>query len=319
MNAEQKYIKKKKIILPGGAGLVGQNLVVCLKKQGFNNIVVLDKHIENVKILKKLQSDILIENVDLSERGEWEKHFENADIVIMLQAQIGASNYEPFQQNNINSTKNILKVMEQFDAPYLIHISSSVVNSTADDFYTRSKNEQEKLVLNSPINSIILRPTLMFGWFDRKHLGWLSRFMKKIPIFPVPGNGKYMRQPLYVVDFCNTIISCIKVQPKMKIFNITGLEKINYIDIIKKIKISIKSRSHIICIPYNLFYFLLKVWAIFDNKPPFTSDQLKALATHDEFEVIDWPKIFNIKPTKFDEAIDKTFNDKKYSQVILKF
>ena len=25
----------------------------------------------------------------------------------------------------------------------------------------------------------MLRPTLMFGWFDQKHLGWLSRFMAK--------------------------------------------------------------------------------------------------------------------------------------------
>ena len=22
----------------------------------------------------------------------------------------------------------------------------------------------------------------MYGWFDRKHLGWLSRFMRKVPI-----------------------------------------------------------------------------------------------------------------------------------------
>jgi len=31
----------------------------------------------------------------------------------------------------------------------------------------------------------------MFGWFDRKHLGWLSRFMKKVPVFPIPGHGHY--------------------------------------------------------------------------------------------------------------------------------
>jgi hypothetical protein len=47
----------------------------------------------------------------------------------------------------------------------------------------------------------------MFGWFDRKHLGWLSRFMKKVPVFPIPGHGRYMRQPLYGGrDFANIII-----------------------------------------------------------------------------------------------------------------
>ena len=32
-----------KIILPGGAGLVGQNLVARLKEKGYSNIIVLDK------------------------------------------------------------------------------------------------------------------------------------------------------------------------------------------------------------------------------------------------------------------------------------
>ena len=34
---------QKKIILPGGAGLVGQNLVARLKDRGYRNIVVLIK------------------------------------------------------------------------------------------------------------------------------------------------------------------------------------------------------------------------------------------------------------------------------------
>ena len=41
----------------------------------------------------------------------------------------------------------------------------------------------------------------MFGWFDRKHLGWLARFMCRVPVFPIPGSGEYLRQPLYVGDF----------------------------------------------------------------------------------------------------------------------
>ena len=44
---------EKKIILPGGAGLVGQNLVARLKAKGYKNIVVLDKHQANLSVLKK--------------------------------------------------------------------------------------------------------------------------------------------------------------------------------------------------------------------------------------------------------------------------
>lgn len=40
--------KDQKIILPGGAGLVGQNLITRLRSKGYNNIVVLDKHKANL-------------------------------------------------------------------------------------------------------------------------------------------------------------------------------------------------------------------------------------------------------------------------------
>jgi nucleoside-diphosphate-sugar epimerase len=159
----------------------------------------------------------------------------------------------------------------------------------------------------------------MFGWFDRKHLGWLSRFMRKVPVFPIPGDGKYMRQPLYVGDFCEIIISCLETRMSGKTFNITGLEKVDYIDIIREIKRSTKARSIILNIPYSLFSVLLKTWALFDKNPPFTAQQLKALVAHDEFEVIDWPGIFNVTPTPFAQAIDVTFNDPTYSDVVLEF
>ena len=70
---------QKKIILPGGAGLVGQNLVARLKDRGYRNIIVLDKHPTNVDILRRIQPDITVEQVDLSLSGDWTRHFEGAD------------------------------------------------------------------------------------------------------------------------------------------------------------------------------------------------------------------------------------------------
>lgn len=309
-----------KILLPGGAGLVGQNLIVQLKQAGYDNITVIDKHLHNIAILQQLHPDIKTIEADLAEPGAWQQAFDNTDFVVMLQAQIGAKEEQPFIRNNIIATENILQTMKQLPKqPYLIHISSSVVNSVADDFYTNTKKRQEILVIESGLDYVVLRPTLMFGWFDRKHLGWLSRFMQKVPVFPIPGHGRYMRQPLYVKDFCNVIAACIEHRPIQKLFNISGREYVDYIDIIRAIKSAIKSRTLILNIPYGLFYILLKIWAVFDKNPPFTADQLTALVAKDEFEIIDWPGLFNVDATPFKNAIDETFNHPVYSQYELSF
>lgn len=309
----------QKILLPGGAGLVGQNLVALLKARGFCNLVVLDKHRANLEVLRRLHPEIQAEYADLAEEGAWVEHFKDAEVVVMLQAQIGDPNPEPFVRNNITATQRILELIKRHAIPYTVHISSSVVESVADDHYTRTKREQEQLVLASGISCVVLRPTLMFGWFDRKHLGWLSRFMRKVPVFPIPGHGRYMRQPLYVIDFCSIIISCIESRTAGQVHNITGQEQVDYIDIIREIRAATAARCLVLPIPYTLFSVLLKTWALFDANPPFTADQLKALTAGDEFEVIDWPKLFNVRATPFAEAVGETFNHPVYSQVGLEF
>jgi nucleoside-diphosphate-sugar epimerase len=310
---------RKKIVLPGGAGLVGQNLIVRLRAQGYTDIVVLDKHRANLDMLGKLQPDIIAEYADLSRTGDWQRHFGDADVVVMLQAQIGGNDHGAFVRNNLDSTRLILDEIKNNSVPYLVHISSSVVKSVVNDFYSETKREQERMVLASGIPCPILRPTLMFGWFDRKHFGWLSRFMHKSPIFPIPGDGRYMRQPLYVGDFCNVILSCIKSRTAGGTYDISGLDKMLYIDIIREIRRVTRARTCIVKIPYGAFHALLWLWGLADPNPPFTTQQLAALIAPDEFDVIDWPGIFGVAPTSFSAAIDETFNDLRYGKVALEF
>jgi nucleoside-diphosphate-sugar epimerase len=308
-----------RIVLPGGAGLVGQNLIARLKARGYRDIVVLDKHAANLAVLRSVHPDVVAELADLAQPGSWTRHFAGADVVVMLQAQIGGNDYQQFVRNNLDATRHILDAIRANGVPYLVHISSSVVESVADDFYTRTKKEQERMVLESGIPCPVLRPTLMFGWFDRKHLGWLSRFMRKVPAFPIPGHGRYMRQPLYVGDFCNIIISCVEHRVRDGVYNISGHEKLDYVDIIREIRRATGVRTPIVHLPYRLFHALLWIWGVFDRNPPFTTQQLAALTAKDEFEVIDWPGIFQVARTPFRDAIEETFNDPKYSRVALEF
>ena len=159
----------------------------------------------------------------------------------------------------------------------------------------------------------------MFGWFDRKHLGWLANLMINLPFFPIPSNGNFIRQPLFVVDFCAIIKSCIDDDSIKGTYNITGLEKIKYLDLMRILRKVKSAWTIFIFLPIPIFNFLLKFWAFLTNKPAFTSSQLEALTAGDQFEVIDWPKIFNVKPTKLQEALKITHNHPKYSKIKIPF
>jgi uncharacterized protein YbjT (DUF2867 family) len=122
-----------------------------------------------------------------------------------------------------------------------------------------------------------------------------------------------------VGDFCRIIVSCIQRRVMGEVYNISGLEKVDYVDIIRRIRDVTGARARLVHIPVGLFGALLRVWAVFDANPPFTADQLRALVAHDEFEVIDWPRIFGVSATPFGAAVEETFGDPEYSSVVLEF
>lgn len=308
--------KNDKIVLTGAAGLVGQNLVVELKAQGYTNLVAIDKHAYNLAILRDLHPDVTTIQADLAERGAWESAFEAASCVVQLHAQITGKYRELFDRNNVAATRLVIDACKHHGIPYLVHISSSVVKSVATDDYTLTKKEQEAMVEESGLRHCVLRPTLMFGWFDPKHLGWLSRFMEKTPVFPIPGDGRYMRQPLYERDFCRCIAKCIEDQPE-DAYDIVGDTRIDYVDIIRMIKRVKGLRTRIVHIPTGLFSLLLRVYALFSRKPPFTADQLKALTAGDDFTGVDTAAVFGVTQTPLEDAFRESYTDPLYSAVVL--
>src|SRR5262249_32161427 len=194
-----------------------------------------------------------------------------------------------FEQNNVLATRRLIEVAAANKLTYLIHVSSSVVESEAVDWYTESKKQQERIIVESGLSYVVLRPTLMFGWFDRKHIGWLARFMRRVPVFPIPGSGRYLRQPLYAGDLCDIVMSCIEKRAKNAAYNISGQQKIYYIDLMRAVKKACRARAMILRIPYGVFWRLLWAYGLLDVDPPFTTRQLEALVTPDIFETTDWP------------------------------
>lgn len=314
---------RKRVLITGAAGLVGQNLVARLKDRTDLELVCIDKHPENSALFRSAHPGVELIETDLAEPGTgpggWAGAFEGIDVLVLNHAQIGALTEEPFIANNITATRHVLDAAAAAGVPYIVHISSSVVRSRADDFYTRTKTAQEEMVLAGQIPCVVLRPTLMFGWFDRKHLGWLSRFMKRVPVFPIPNRGRYVRQPLYAGDFCAVITACIDTPRPGEIFDISGQEKVFYIDLIRLLKRASSGTAMILPIPYHLFWVLLWVYGLFSSNPPFTTRQLEALVIPEEFPVIDWPGLFGVTATPLEAAFDETYRHPDYSKIVLEF
>lgn len=311
-----------RVFLPGGAGLVGLNLIAVLQRFHPDwELVVVDRKAEAIAIGRRLfpQVTFLCEDLIEVKQQQWPDAIQGCQACVMLQAEIASTDPSQFERNTVQSTRVVLSQLRRAGIRRLVHVSSSVVHSVADDLYTRTKRHQEQLVREQWPDAVVLRPTLMFGWFDRKHLGWLARFMKKSPLFPIPGSGRFIRQPLYVGDFCRLLQHCLENERIQGSFDITGLEKLSYLDLMRQLRRAVAARTCIIHLPIPLFGLLLQIWALISRQPAFTRAQLQALTAGDEFAVIDWPNLFSVRATPLADALRITYQDPLFSTIKMPF
>lgn len=292
-----------KIIIPGGAGFVGRNLVRMLHSTGqdMSKVIVLDFNKNNLTYAKKYGAHAVY--ADLSKPGDWKKEFENADIVINLVAQLSSPDPNLFYNNNVMTTKNIIAAMKKADVKRILHFSSAAVLSIWKDEYANTKNEGETLVKESGLDYCIIQPSIMYGPTDETNIGYLINFAEKIPIFPIPGHGKWPRQPLYIDDVSRLILKIITDFPQNEILSINGKEVIYFKDMVKTVLTELGGFKFRVFLPVKLFITLMMMYQKTKGAIEFTPDQVHALTTIETFPEYPWWDTFDVPATSFQQGV----------------
>jgi nucleoside-diphosphate-sugar epimerase len=296
----------RRVLVTGAAGMVGQNLVPRLLARGFE-VKALDKSEPALRILASRAPGASFQIADFAEEAGWPEAFAGIDAVIDLKAQITSADRALHERNNAVASAKVLSACERYGVPHLIHLSSSVVISKASDSYTETKRRGEDAVRASRIPHTILRPPLMFGPGDVKHLGLIRRAMQVLPMLPLPGDGTFIRQPLFVGDLCGVIEKSLERKPAGEIFNIIGLERIPFVDLLKEIRSIARLRCLLLPVPLPFFRAALRMQLHMLRNPIFTVEQLDALTAGDDFPVDNWPQTFGVPFTPFRAAAPRVY------------
>ena len=257
-----------KILITGGSGFVGSSLVKKCLDAGYKviNIDLLNMEIENPNYLYVKEDILNIEKI--------RAYFKEVDIVIHAAAKLPLHKKKSeYKEVNIQGTKNIVRLSNDFNIKYFMYLSSSAImgkqNTQIDEIaepkpfepYGISKYEGEiilKKSLNKDITYSIIRPRTVVGNERLGIFGLLfSFFQENIPVF-ILGSGKNTLQ-LIDKDELTEVIYRLLNQNIGGIYNLGNNDKTNIFNTFQNFKIKINSKSSIIKLPKKTTIFILTI------------------------------------------------------------
>ena len=228
----------KKIIVTGGLGFIGSNLVeYLLKKKYFVIIVDNFSYSSNINNLKNISKNkIKIIRCDINQKKIIEKIFKTnkPKCIFNLAAEThvdrSIDNPDKFIKSNINGIYNLLEVLKKFKSVRLVHVSTDEVygdipkgkfSKETDPYipsspYAASKAASDLLVKSYvrtyKLNCIITNCSNNYGpkQFPEKLIPKIILNLilgKDIPIY---GNGKNEREWIHVYDHCAALYKIYK-------------------------------------------------------------------------------------------------------------
>lgn len=182
-----------KVLVTGGGGFVGRELVTVLRERG-----------DTVRVLGRGRYPVLedqgveCQRGDVGDAAAVDKAVQGMDAVCHVAAKVGAAgDYESFHRTNVQGTQHVIDACRKHGVGVLVHTSTPSVifghkdlegvdesepyPSAYEADYPRTKAEAERLVLaanDDTLRTIALRPHIVWGPGDTS---LLPRLLERAP------------------------------------------------------------------------------------------------------------------------------------------
>lgn len=263
---------KKKIVIAGGSGFLGQILVNHFKKMSYN-IVILTRGNTKVK------NDIKFVNWDAKNIGDWKNELENAEVLINLtgksvDCRYTEANKREIISSRVNASKVLNKAVLSLENPPEIWFNAST--ATIYEFSLTTPMSEEKGIIGNDFSmsvakawekafyetktpktrKIALRISLVLG-----KSGGVIPVLKNLVskyLGGHQGNGKQKFAWIHQDDFINIVDFCIKNESLKGPINCVSTSDINNKEFMKAFRkamnISIGIPSPTFLIHFGAFF-----------------------------------------------------------------
>lgn len=289
------------ILLTGGTGFVGRNLIRELSK-GPRKIRCLVRDIEKAAWLKEAGCELARGDIrdPSSVLGAITP---DVDLVIHLVGILFETKTSTFKAIHTEGTRSVVNACRLKGVRRYLHMSALGTRQGARSEYHRTKWEAEEIVRNSGLDYTIFRPSVIFGRED-SFTNLFARIIRSSPVLMVPGSGKNRMQPVFIGDVVKAFVESISDKDTInKTFELAGPEVYAFDGIMDEIASALGKKRIKIHVPLPIMRIGAAVLEKALPKPPITRDQLLMLEEDNITMENALVKVFGVKPRGFREGI----------------
>jgi NADH dehydrogenase len=267
--------EKKTITVFGGTGFIGRNLIAKLAKKGFK-IIVPTRNPYLHGYLKPMGEPGQIEVLKFNpfKFSNLNDFTDSSEIVVNCIGVLYEKKNQKFDHMHHLFPKFLTRILNEEVTKKFIHISALGAKENSNSLYIKSKFQGEQAIVYNFKNSVILRPSIVFGTNDN-FFNLFNKLINLLPIIPLAG-AKTKFQPCYVGDVTDAIIKIIEEVNPSQVYELGGPKVYTFKELIETLLISLNKKRLIVGLPDFISRIQAKIMQLFPN-PLLTEDQLEIL------------------------------------------
>jgi NADH dehydrogenase len=208
-----------------------------------------------------------------------------------------------FKKLHVEATGNMLAAAAEQGVSRFLHMSSNGTRVNGTTGYHRTKWQAEELVRGSNLKWTIFRPSLIFGP-GSEFVRMLADLIRKLPVVPVLGDGKYRMQPVAVEQVAESFVKALDKRETIgATYQLGGGESYSY-DEILDLTAGAMGKEQVTKIHQPLFMIkpMVRLLQGFEQFP-ITEDQLQMLIEGNVCDPGEWARTFGLKPLSYASGI----------------
>lgn len=185
---------------------------------------------------------------------------------------------ETFHSVHVEAAGHLAHIAQRAGVQCLVHVSGVGSDATSSSLYIRKRGEGEQAVHTAFPEAILMRSTVMFGP-DDAFLTPILRLLRRLPVYPMFGDGRTRLQPVFVEDMAEAITQALlPPQKPAVIYECGGPRVYSYKMLLEALAKEAGINAILFPLPFAVWHAIAWAGEMLPH-PPITRNQVELMRT----------------------------------------